>query len=711
MRRRSDGGSGEGPEELRRRIIGLGEQSLRKSYYPELRRRLDELERFRTLLDQASDAVFLIELPGGRLADVSEAACRMLGLPREALLGKPADQAVPEIAEVARLGSGGGRRTATLRGAGGQLVSVEVQAGEVSFERSRYAVAVARDVTERRRAEEALEFMLRAGVRLGASLDVSDTVESVLELAIERLAEVAAVYQRKPDGALVRLGLACRDPERREAAQELQRHFAEPEGDELGVSACLASGEEQRLCDLDGDDLAGAVKDPEERRLWGRLGLGCVLVLPLIARGSVRGALLLANGPRRERWAGAVAELADDFASRAATALQNAELYRDVREANHIKDEFLAIVSHELRTPLTAILGWSTLLGSRGTPRPDQVRGLAAIERNARSLAQIIDDLLDVSRIAAGKVQLVPASIDLAHVVRSAVETVRPVASSHALRLEVVTPQLPAYFGDAKRLEQVVWNLVSNAVKFTPAGGAVEVKLQGSREGAQIVVKDTGRGITPGFLAHIFEPFRQADSSTTRRFGGLGLGLSIVQRLVQLHGGSVSAGSEGEGRGATFTVRLPPRWVAAPDDAEARRAEVPGPQPSELAGVRALVVDDDADTRELIGELLQSEGASFELAVDAPDALAKLERGWANVLLSDLAMPGADGLALLREARRRGVTIPAAALTAMVRPEDARRALAAGFERFVKKPVEPRQLVAAVRELVSDRPPAAREPS
>ncbi|HEY3446677.1 MAG TPA: ATP-binding protein [Myxococcales bacterium] len=700
MRRRSDSGSGGSPEELRRRIIGLGEQSLRKSYYPELRRRLDELERFRTLLDQASDAIFLIELPGGRLADVSEAACRMLGRPREGLVGKQTREALPEIAELARVPSGGTRRIATLHGAGGVAIPVEVQVAEVAFERSRYVVAVARDVTERRRAEEALEFLVRAGVRLGASLDVRDTVESVLALAIERLAEVAAVYQRRPDGSLLRLGMACRHAEHREIAQELQRRFPMPEGDQLGVGACLVSGEEQRLRDITDEGLEASVRDPEERRLWGKLGMHCALVLPLTSRGSVRGGLLLANLKCEERWTASQAKLASDFASRAAAALQNAELYRDVREANHTKDEFLAIVSHELRTPLTSILGWSTLLGSRGSPRPDQVRGLAAIERNARSLAQIIDDLLDVSRIAAGKVQLVTAPIDLTHVVQVAVETVRPVALSHALALEVIAAPLPHYLGDAKRLEQVVWNLVSNAVKFTPPGGRVEVRLEGSLEGPRIVVRDTGRGIDPAFLPHVFEPFRQADSSTTRRFGGLGLGLAIVQRLVRLHGGTVSAQSEGEGRGTTFTVSLPPRWATADARPESATAEGRSTYAQELAGIKALVVDDDPDTRELIGELLRDEGAEFQLAADVPNALAALERGWANVLLSDLAMPGEDGFALLREARERGITIPAAALTAMVRPEDARRAMSAGFDRFVKKPVDPRQLVIAVGELV-----------
>ena len=379
--------------------------------------------------------------------------------------------------------------------------------------------------------------------------------------------------------------------------------------------------------------------------------------------------------------------------------------------ANHMKDEFLATLSHELRTPLGAILGWSQILRRGGRGEADLLKGLDTIERNARAQTRLIEDLLDMSRITSGKVRLDTQPLEPASFVEAALETVKPAADAKGVRLEAVLDrEAGPISGDPHRMQQVVWNLLSNAIKFTPKGGKVQAILQRVNSHVEIAIADTGQGIEPEFLAHVFERFRQADATTTRRYGGLGLGLAIVKHLVELHGGTVRVASEGQGRGSTFTVRLPLMAVQRRErDEVAVHPKTDKGVPidftaMDLAGTKILVVEDEEDSRELIRRVLEDCQARVLLAGSAAEALFLVETERPDALVSDIGMPDVDGYELLRQVRalgqEKGGRIPAIALTAFARSEDRTRALRAGFMVHCAKPIEPSELVAAVASAV-----------
>jgi PAS domain S-box-containing protein len=401
---------------------------------------------------------------------------------------------------------------------------------------------------------------------------------------------------------------------------------------------------------------------------------------------------------------------ASDITERKRAEEERERLLREAQEANRLKDEFLATVSHELRTPLTAILGWAHLLRGGGLGGEAAVKALETIERNARSQSQLIDDLLDVSRIVTGKLRLEIMPVDPHTFIDAAVESVRPAAEAKGVRLEKVTDTgAETVMGDPARLQQVVWNLLMNAVKFTPRGGRVQIRLERVNSQVEIAVADTGAGIDPEFLPHVFERFRQADQKTTRQHGGLGLGLAIVRHLVELHGGSVRADSGGEGAGATFTVALPVAPIHRREEAGARahpaaRDTLPAHEcPERLDGLRVLVVDDEADARELLAEGLGQCGAQVTAASSAREALEAMAGEKFDALVSDIGMPGEDGYELIRRVRAlpadRGGRTPAVALTAYARTEDRLRAMRAGFEMHVAKPVELTELIVVIANL------------
>jgi signal transduction histidine kinase len=376
--------------------------------------------------------------------------------------------------------------------------------------------------------------------------------------------------------------------------------------------------------------------------------------------------------------------------------------------ANRAKDEFLAMVSHELRTPLSAMLGWSRML-TTGKLDPDTVsRGIEAIERNARAQTQLIGDLLDISRITTGKMQLNVRPLRLDSVVTNTIDAMRPTAQVKQILLQVnLDTNAGTISGDPDRTQQIIWNLLSNAIKFTPAGGQVEISLERVGRHIQLTVADTGQGISVEFLPHVFERFRQADSSTTRKFGGLGLGLSIVRHLVELHGGTAQVDSPGEGQGATFTIRFPLLTEYEESCANSELVENSGDgeveaEPS-LKGLRVLVVDDDTDSRAVIAEMLLQFGAEVLTAASANDALQALELWSPDVLLSDIEMPNEDGYSLLQKIRSKdgksGGLIPAAAITAYGRSEDRLRVLRAGYQIYLPKPVDPHELALVVASL------------
>jgi PAS domain S-box-containing protein len=380
---------------------------------------------------------------------------------------------------------------------------------------------------------------------------------------------------------------------------------------------------------------------------------------------------------------------------------------RDAEEANRLKDEFLATLSHELRTPLNAIVGWTTILREASLPPSVFAEGVATIERNAKMQSQLIEDLLDVSRIFSGKLRLNLQAVDLASLVDAAIASVFPASDAKQIRLHrVLPPEGATVMGDPARLQQVVWNLLSNAVKFTPPGGSVRVSLACVDAQLELVVEDSGQGIAPEFLPHVFDRFRQADSSTTRSHTGLGLGLAIAHHVMEQHGGTVTAHSEGEGKGASFTIRLP--LMAAHQNVAIRHDVRPSNRAAATGGtddlldlhdVRVLVVDDEPDSRNLLKRMLELRHAAVQTGESVVDALAALARSPFDVVVSDIGMPDQDGYDLVRQLRSlpgKAASTPAIAVTAFARAEDRWRALGAGFQRHIAKPIDPAELLDAV---------------
>jgi signal transduction histidine kinase/ActR/RegA family two-component response regulator len=382
----------------------------------------------------------------------------------------------------------------------------------------------------------------------------------------------------------------------------------------------------------------------------------------------------------------------------------------EAENANRLKDEFLATVSHELRTPLNAIIGWLYMIRRKSPDEATLARAIETIERNAKSQAQLIEDILDVSRVITGKLRLDNEQVDIVTVINDAIDSMQLAADTKGIHLEVIVePSSRHVFGDSARLQQIVWNLISNAIKFTPSGGRVVVRLDRAGPNAQITVSDTGEGIEAEFFPFIFDRFRQADGASTRRHGGLGLGLAIVRHLVELHGGTVHVDSLGKGCGSTFTIRLP---LAVQDEPKKIRSRVTGGLQSrfeglaqdksnyKLQGVRVLIVDNDQDTLNVLAAMLTECGAIVQTSSSVAEALDNLHWFKADVVVSDLAMPDEDGYALIGKIRTLaaagGKQIPAVALTAYVRVDDRARALAAGFNMFVPKPVVPSELIAAI---------------
>ncbi|MDQ1922503.1 hybrid sensor histidine kinase/response regulator [Massilia pseudoviolaceinigra] len=467
-----------------------------------------------------------------------------------------------------------------------------------------------------------------------------------------------------------------------------------------------------------------------------QIGVRSYLAVPVIARsGEVLGSLFFSH-PETGIFSERTERIVGGIAAQAAVAIDNTRLYEAAQHAaeerkvllesersaraeaertSQMKDEFLATLSHELRTPLSAILGWAQVLRRGSRDQADLQRGLQTIERNARAQAQLIEDLLDMSRITSGKVLLDMQTVAPAGFIDAAIETVRPAADAKNIRIEkFYAPGVGMIAGDPARLQQVIWNLLSNAIKFTARDGMVCIALRNVDGHVEIAVNDTGVGIKPEFMAHVFERFRQGDASTTRKHGGLGLGLSIVKHLIEQHGGTVRADSPGEGHGATFTIELP----AANRQSQASRA---GRPPSlqmapltpeillrDLSHLNVLVVDDEPDARDLIRRILSDCNATVRTAASAADALAEFRTAPPDVLVSDLGMPDVDGFELLAQVRALGHAgggdVPAVALTAFARSEDRLRALEAGFMAHIAKPVEPSELIATVASMGESRP-------
>ncbi|MEG4853156.1 PAS domain S-box protein [Microcoleus sp. B5-D4] len=564
------------------------------------------------------------------------------------------------------------------------------------------------DVTERVQLELAQRFLSEASAVLASSLDYQTTLERVAQLTVPELADWCTVHMIEEDGAIEQIAVAHIDQAKLEWAYQIRDKYPLNPDDPRGGAYTLRTGQSDFVPDIPDELLVQAARDSEHLEMLRQVGFSSVMTVPLRTQARILGVISFICAESGRRYTSADLQLAEELARRASLAIDNAQLYRlaqrdraKAEAANRIKDEFLAVLSHELRSPLNPILGWTKLLRGGRLDATKTQQALETIERNAKLQAQLIEDLLDVSRILQGKMTLNVASVNLAATIEAGLETVRLAAEAKHIQIQTrFNPISGTVSGDTNRLQQVVWNLLSNAVKFTPAGGRIEVQLEQVGTYAQIQVKDTGKGISRDFLPHVFDYFRQEDGTTTRQFGGLGLGLAIVRHFTELHGGTVQADSLGQNLGATFTIQLPLNIVEAEPSSDDKHRE----SATDLAGIQVLVVDDDADMRDLAAFSLMQSGAQVTTAASGAQALTLLNQSVPDLLLCDIGMPEMDGYALIRQIRKwspeQGGTIPAIALTAYAGEINQQQALAAGFQMHISKPVEPDELVKAIARLL-----------
>jgi len=629
------------------------------------------------------------------------------------------------VARVLREGARVGLANHTiLRSRNGREVPINDSGAPIRSETGELfgVVLVFRDVSREKAERARREFLAQAGEALVGSLDYAQTLATVTRLAVPAIADWCSIHILEAGATTpYQAAVAHADPLKLDLAKMLGEIYPADPDAPRGPPAVLRSGKSELYTDIPPALLETNARTADHLALLRELDPQSAMVVPLRGREHVLGAMTFVYAESRRRYASEELAFAEDFARRAAMAIENALALRQVDQArtqerrlraaaevaSRAKDDFLAMVSHELRTPLNSILGWAVILRTPGNQEKLE-RGLAVIERNARAQAKLIEDVLDMSRIIAGKLALSLGPTSVAEAVTASIETVSPAAEAKGISVEAELPSEPITFmADPARVQQVVWNLLSNAVKFTPSGGSVRIQASHADAEVRIVVSDTGEGIHPDLLPSVFDPFQQADTSTTRRHGGLGLGLAIVKQLVVAHGGTVRAESAGPGQGATFRVTLPARTAATPR----RRGSTDGnasPQPTgdagrELAGLVVLVVDDEDDARQLECRVLAAHGAEVHTAASAKEAFLKIGAFKPDVIVSDIGMPDEDGYSLMRKLRalpaEQGGRTLAVALTAYARREDAQRAFAAGFQRHVVKPIEPAELASVVANL------------
>lgn len=615
-----------------------------------------------------------------------------------------------------------------------------------------------RDITDQKRAEDSLRLLAAASGVGSQALDVRAVLATLSGVIIPEFADLGVVDLLGDNGAFERIALAPKDGPLAELAKELEKH---PPTMTPGGSPILAV-DRTAITPVIGEEGLDAGGSPELAALRRKAGVHSVVVSPLYARNRRLGSIALALTSPGRRFEETDRAFVDELVRRVALAIDNAQLFRAAElerkrseEANRSKDEFLAVVSHELRTPLTSMLGWVHLLRGGSLPEARRGKALETIERNARAQARLVEDLLDVSRIMEGKLRLELEHVDLADVVRAAVETVTPAAEAREIGLDIQLDSQTPVRGDPNRLQQVVWNLVSNAIKFTPTGGRVSVRTESTGDLVRVSVRDNGQGISTDFLPYVFERFRQADTGSTRKSGGLGLGLAIVRHLIEMHGGSVRAESEGLGQGATFVVELPRSRANAAAPSSSATLVAPGEKtptvplaaaasltssstssslpnghgnghangndhsatgsapdsvecPPALLGKRVLIVDDESDSRELVRDMLARFRIDSTAVGSAAEARGRLQHERYDVVLSDIAMPGEDGYAFVRRLHRLNPgdrRLPAVAMTAYAEFMDGQLAAQAGFDGHVVKPLHPDELIAALSRAVSNSHP------
>jgi len=680
------------------------------------------LGHFAKIIESSDDAIVSKDLDG-IIRSWNRAAERLFGYTASEAIGRsiriiiPADRQGEEDEVLARIrrGEGVSHFETRRQRKDGSLVPISLTVSPIRDDTGVVigASKIARDISERIALQELAEEQRQlteklneVGALVVSSLERGTIVQQVTDIATELThAEFGAFFYNLTDP---QSGQSYTLYSLSGAPKEAFEDFPQPRATAMFAPTFHGKGN-VRLDDVTKDERFG--KNPPYYGMpAGHLPVRSYLAVPVsTASGQVIGGLFFGHSTpavfteQHER-------LATGIAAWASLALENSRLYVAAREADRLKDEFLAVLSHELRTPLNAIVGYARLLRGGILTGDKAGRGLETLERNANALTQIVEDVLDVSRIVSGKIRLDVQPVELSLIVHNAIATVQPAADAKQVRIQTVAdPRVGPVSGDPDRLQQVVWNLLSNAVKFTPKQGRVQVRLERVNSHVEIVVSDSGIGIPAAFLPHVFERFRQAEAGTTRKTGGLGLGLSIVHHIVEMHGGSVEASSDGEGSGATFRVRLPLMIVHPQEIVEQRqhpRTESLAPltRLGDLRGVRVLAIDDEEDALALLRLVLETAGAIVTTTPSAALALERLERDPPDVMVVDLGMPHMDGFEFIGRVRASNHAvvrdIPAAALTAFARSEDRTRVLESGFEMHLAKPVDPGELVASVATLV-----------
>ena len=600
---------------------------------------------------------------------------------------------------------------------------VDVQVGIALSNLGAAALTAAELYNEQRQAREAADharqqatFLAEAATVLSSSLDFEDTLSAVARLAVPTIADWCAVDIVGPRGALQRLAVAHVDPAKVEYARSLEERYPSDPNRPGGVHEVIRTGSPVMMSKIPAALLEAAARDDEHRRILRALSLTSYMCVPMLAHGQAFGAISFVSAESGREYSDADLRLAREIAGRASLAVENARSYARANEANRLKDEFLATLSHELRTPLNAVLGYARMLRVGAVADHKIQPALEVVERNATALKQIIEDVLDVSRIVSGRMRLNLEPVDLAQVLGESCATIMPAADAKGVRVEaVIDPIAASVSGDSDRLQQIVWNLLSNAIKFTPRGGKVQLRLARVNSHVEITVSDTGQGIEADFLPFVFDRFRQANATFSREHGGLGLGLAIAKQLAELHGGTVEASSDGPGKGATFTIKLPLMIVhRTVQESVARQQPHADRKPAaldvipRLDGVHVLAVDDEPDSLELLRAVLEGAGGQVTTVASGAAALDALREGTPDVMVADIGMPGLDGLELIRAIRRLDEparSLPAAALTAYARSQDRVTSLASGFQMHLVKPIDPLELIVAVSALVPRRHP------
>ncbi|MES2962670.1 MAG: PAS domain-containing protein [Bdellovibrionota bacterium] len=684
-----------------------------------------------SVLENIPNMIFVKDAKDLRFVRFNRAGENLLGMTRDKLMGKndydffpPAEAkhfqdkdrevlAGREIIDIAE------ESISTARGETRILHTKKIPIVDENGE-PKYLVGISEDITDKKKLEdermqlvqsniekqeseksaERLDFLAQASAVLGSSLDLEGTLTNLTKLIVPTMADWCSVQLLQADGTLKQLAVSHSDPAKVKWALEFQAKYPPDPNAPAGPHHVVRTGKSELIAEVDDAMATLGARGPEHRRLIEELGFKSYLCSPIRRRGEIIGALALMTTKESDRhFSEADLHLTEELCARAGIAVDNAKLYREAQTLNRVKDEFLATLSHELRTPINVIQGHTDLVLAEFDELGDEdlKESLLTIQRNTRLQTQIVSDLLDVSSIITGKISYVPQETSPADAVNAVVEAIKPTANNKGVTVTAKTEGAKkSILADPTRLHQIIWNLVNNAVKFTPPGGTVVITAENDAGFCTFTVRDDGLGIKREFLPFVFDRFSQADSSMSRKFGGLGLGLSIVKNLAEIHGGTVSVASDGTGKGSTFVVRLPVRTsysYSVPSLDAASRAQVASIESgSSLENLRILLVEDSLDNRILVTRMLKKAGAEVLEAESAAAAREILKSTRPDIIVSDIGMPDENGLQFMRRFRSEhledsAASIPAIALTAYVRPEEIDEALAAGFQAHISKPV------------------------